>query len=210
VILWSPVSEFKDPSSTIWIGRQRFGDIGGQRLGGFVGGLWAQDGREALAWGWGGGWRRWRCQTLADTIDENWIEVSAMTGHTGAVNGIDWSPGGEYLISSGYVGQFVIKLQGDNPHSSLDQTTRIHGPIQNADVDSPSWSELARPQVHGYNLHGVMFLDALKFVSIADEKVARVFEAPQTFLALVESLGIASFTREEVSFSSICDDVANV
>jgi WD40 repeat protein len=126
-----------------------------------------------------------------------------MTGHSGVVNGIDWSPNGEYLISAGYVDQVVIILFSDNPHGRLDQTTRIHGPVRNVDVDFPSWCELARPQVHGYNLHDVVFLDALKFVSIADEKVTRVFEAPRTFLTLVESLGIAKFTPEEVSFSSV-------
>ena len=107
LILWSPssINEPKDQSSCIWISRQRFGDIGGQRLGGFVGGLWAREGGEALAWGWGGGWRRWRCQAPSDTVDENWIEVGGMAGHSGPVKGIDWSPNGEYLISAGYVNE---------------------------------------------------------------------------------------------------------
>jgi hypothetical protein len=65
VILWSPsmISDSENRGSTsIWINRQRFGDVGGQRLGGFVGGLWARKGTEALAWGWAGGLRRWRCK----------------------------------------------------------------------------------------------------------------------------------------------------
>jgi WD40 repeat protein len=89
-------------STSIWINRQRFGDIGGQRLGGFVGGLWAQMGTEALAWGWAGGWRRWRCDSKCrDMPVEQWDEVGAITGHTGPVKGLDWSPEGEYLISAG-------------------------------------------------------------------------------------------------------------
>ena len=87
-------------------------------------------------------------------------------------------------------------------HTRLDQTTRIHGPITNVDIASQTWIELARPQVHGYNVHDVVFLNALKFVSIADEKVARVFEAPRTFVTLVENLGIESFAPEEVSSAS--------
>lgn len=72
-------------------------------MGGFVGGLWARDGREAMAWGWAGGWRRWRCdQHMGDIGDgEEWAEVCAVGGHNGAVKGLDWSPQGEYLISAG-------------------------------------------------------------------------------------------------------------
>nr|GAT54077.1 predicted protein [Mycena chlorophos] len=152
--------------------QQRFGDVGGQRLGGFVGGLWAQNGSEALAWGWSGGWRRWRC------ANDAWSEVAAITGHSGPVKSLDWSPDGEYLISA-----------------ALDQTTRIHGPVRGAD-GLMSWHEISRPQVHGYDLVAVKFLDALKFVSIADEKVARVFEAPGVFVDLAEKLEIATFSKE--------------
>jgi elongator complex protein 2 len=107
VILWSPsiiLDSENHGSTSIWINRQRFGDVGGQRLGGFVGGLWAQTGTEALAWGWAGGWRRWRCNSKSkDMSEEQWNEVSAITGHNGPVKGFDWSPEGEYLISAGYV-----------------------------------------------------------------------------------------------------------
>jgi elongator complex protein 2 len=77
---------------------------------------------------------------------------------------------------------------------SLDQTTRIHGPLP-----SSIWREIARPQVHGYDLVGVQFLDALKFVSIADEKVARVFEAPKTFVQLTKNLQVAGIDADEVN-----------
>ncbi|KAF7313748.1 hypothetical protein HMN09_00531900 [Mycena chlorophos] len=173
LILWAP-SPVRTPTeeTTIWISQQRFGDVGGQRLGGFVGGLWAQNGSEALAWGWSGGWRRWRC------ANDAWSEVAAITGHSGPVKSLDWSPDGEYLIST-----------------ALDQTTRIHGPVRGAD-DLMSWHEISRPQVHGYDLVAVKFLDALKFISIADEKVARVFEAPGVFVDAVEKLEIATFSKE--------------
>lgn len=76
-------------------------------MGGFVGGLWARDGMEAMAWGWAGGWRRWRCDRCDQHVGEDardgeeWAEVGAVGGHNGAVKGLDWSPKGEYLISAG-------------------------------------------------------------------------------------------------------------
>ncbi|KAJ7179931.1 WD40-repeat-containing domain protein [Mycena crocata] len=181
LILWSPTairSSSEEGSTSIWISRQRFGDVGGQRLGGFVGGLWGQNGDEALAWGWSGGWRRWRC-ALTSKSDEVWGEIGAVMGHSGPIKSIDWSPNGEYLISAG-----------------LDQTTRAHGPIRGADGSS-HWHELGRPQVHGYDVIGVAFLGPLKFVSIADEKVARVFEAPRGFVDLAKRLGVAVFAEDQ-------------
>ncbi|KDQ29067.1 hypothetical protein PLEOSDRAFT_1063820 [Pleurotus ostreatus PC15] len=165
VILWSPSdigSSASSNSASIWINRQRFGDIGGQRLGGFVGGLWGHGGAEVLAWGWGGGWR-----------------LGAVTGHNGPVKGIAWSPKGEYIISAG-----------------VDQTTRIHGSIKDAS-GLETWHELARPQVHGYDMVDVTFLSALSFVSIADEKVIRIFEAPKSFVDTLDGLGVVSFSDTE-------------
>ncbi|KAI0269264.1 WD40 repeat-like protein [Gloeopeniophorella convolvens] len=188
LILWSPVavptSQGGSPSS-LWINQQRFGDVGGQRLGGFVGGVWTANGSETLAWGWSGGWRRWRCARASETTTggEVWSELGALTGHAGPVKGIAWSPDGEYLISTG-----------------LDQTTRVHAPIPATDEGgSPisSWHEVSRPQVHGYDLVGVTFLDALRFVSVADEKVARVFEAPRGFVQTVRNLGAATLDVDE-------------
>lgn len=119
VILWAPSSltgSSSGESTSLWINQQRFGDIGGQRLGGFVGGLWACGGCDALAWGWTGGWRRWRSSTISEggTMHESWDEISAISGHNGAVRGISWSPRGEYLISTRYVSGFMDKSHTDD------------------------------------------------------------------------------------------------
>ncbi|KAJ4482703.1 WD40 repeat-like protein [Lentinula lateritia] len=184
LILWSPATILTDPenrtkSSTIWINRQRYGDIGGQRLGGFVGGVWRLDGNEVLAWGWSGGWRRWRRKPSATNDDEVWEEGGAIGGHRGPVKSVDWSSTGTFLISSG-----------------IDQTTRIHGAIPQ--VNGPAtWYELGRPQVHGYDILGSVFLKELKFASIADEKVLRIFEAPRRFVDLMEILHVSQFSENE-------------
>ncbi|KAG6820095.1 hypothetical protein H0H93_005407 [Arthromyces matolae] len=153
VILWSPSNvsnSNRGDSASIWINRQRFGDIGGQRLGGFVGGAWAKHGDEALAWGWAGSWRRWKCSSSArDVREELWTEVGAISGHKGPVKG------------------------------------------------TAAWHELGRPQVHGYDMVDIAFVNPLRFVSIADEKVARIFEAPRNFVDLSEELAVAKFAESE-------------
>lgn len=44
-------------------------------------------------------------------------------------------------------------------------------------------------------------MDALKFVSIADEKVVRVFEAPEAFVQLTRNLQVAEIDADEVNSS---------
>lgn len=102
VILWSPssIATSESTAASIWINRQRFGDIGGQRLGGFVGGLWADAGNDVLAWGWSGGFRRWRCQPITSK-GEGWDEIGGVGGHKGPVKSLSWSPNGEYMVSGG-------------------------------------------------------------------------------------------------------------
>lgn len=110
LILWSqsqilPLASSSDiAAGSIWINRERFGDVGGQRLGGFVGGLWARttQGNEVIGWGWNGGWRRWRSvQATGDPDTVQWREIGAISGHRGPVKDLDWSPAGEYVISVG-------------------------------------------------------------------------------------------------------------
>jgi elongator complex protein 2 len=83
----------------------------------------------------------------------------------------------------------------------IDQTTRIHAalPANKDDKESvSSWHEVSRPQVHGYDLLGVVSLDPLRFVSVADEKVARVFGAPRNFVKTIQGLDIADLEVDEV------------
>ena len=111
----------------------------------------------------------------------------------------------------GYLGVLVVNIlsrpgtEGCPPsfsrsshYPSLDQTTRVHGPVSTDESSEPSWHELSRPQVHGYDLIDSVFLDATRFASIADEKVARVFEAPREFIDLVDNLRVASLAVNKV------------
>ena len=44
------------------------------------------------------------------------------------------------------------------------------------------WYEIARPQVHGYDLQCLALVNKYKLASGADEKVIRSFEAPKNFI----------------------------
>lgn len=193
VILWAPTS-FRtgviEQDAALWINRQRFGDVGGQRLGGFVGGMWATGGKDAMAWGWNGGWRRW---TSSLGEPETWVEVPACSGHAGPVHGLEWCPNGDYLITTRW-GGFNSSANLLTHFDSLDQTTRVHG-----EVGDQGWHELARPQIHGYDCLDARFITKLRFVSIGDEKVARVFDAPKRFVDTLTGLHVSKFEDIEVS-----------
>ena len=47
-----------------------------------------------------------------------------------------------------------------------------------------SWHEIGRPQIHGYEMKCLAFIgsDQQRFVSGADEKILRIFDAPKNFL----------------------------
>jgi elongator complex protein 2 len=60
-----------------------------------------------------------------------------------------------------------------------------------------SWHELARPQIHGYDLNAVSSLNDWKFVSGADEKVVRVFQTSKATADLVNRLA-GNLTDTEV------------
>ena len=93
---------------------------------------------------------------------------------------------------------YELSCVGPNLFLRHDQTTRIHGPVSTHQFAQPSWHEIARPQVHGYDVLNVVFIDPLKFASIADEKVMRIFDAPRGFVELSEKLGVAHFAEEKV------------
>jgi elongator complex protein 2 len=71
-------------------------------------------------------------------------------------------------------------------NGSLDQTTRMFGEWRRDGM--VSWHELARPQIHGYDLNAISTLAEWKFVSGADEKVIRVFQTSKATADLVNRL----------------------
>lgn len=78
--------------------------------------------------------------------------------------------------------------------TSEDQTTRVFAPWVHSD-QSVTWQEISRPQIHGYNLTCITFLNKRNhtFASGAEEKVIRIFDAPQTFIDTLKNV-----TKNEV------------
>lgn len=177
MMMWS-----LDPSSMIWLSSNRFGEIGGTNLG-FFGALWGQDARTILAHGWGGSFHVWH----QDNKSSLWKSQLSISGHYGSVTSLAWESEGRYLISV-----------------SSDQTARLHGPWQRHGV--ATWHELARPQIHGYDMEDVAFLGRLRYISGSEEKIVRVFDAPAAFIDSMRRLGVDDSLQDDVS--TACSDLS--
>ncbi|KAI0459880.1 WD40-repeat-containing domain protein [Xylaria acuta] len=160
-----------DPSSGIWVTNVRLGEISREKgattatgsTGGFWTGLWSPDGTSVTCLGRTGSWRAWDY----DKGEDQWTPRVGISGHTRAVTGIAWAKNGEYLLST-----------------SADQTTRLHGSWERDNT----WHEMARPQIHGYDLNCIDSLGSARFVSGADEKLMRVFDEPKAVAKLLSRL----------------------
>ncbi|KAG8163290.1 hypothetical protein KVR01_006587 [Diaporthe batatas] len=177
-----------DAESGIWVPDVRLGEISREKgattatgsIGGFWTGLWSPDGRSILTLGRTGSWRRWDWDPQGAT----WEQGVAVSGHTRAVTGLAWSPSGDYLLST-----------------SSDQTTRLHARW----AEDGRWYEMARPQIHGYDLNCVDALGESLFVSGADEKLMRVFKKPRAvakMLRAVAGIGAQGEGAEEADDST--------
>lgn len=193
-MLWEP-----DADSGVWQEAARVGEVGGNTLG-FYGGMYSPDGRHVLAHGFQvrrlqalrpglspprrpalmlcvsclpplqGAFHLWRRASAAPAESPmQWEPRICVGGHFSGVMDMAWDPSGSYLLSVGD-----------------DQTSRVFGRWSRK--DQTSWHELARPQVHGYDMRCVASLSSLRFASGADEKVIRVFEAPATFTDSINSI----------------------
>ena len=156
IAIWEP-----ERNSGIWLPTTRLGEISAQKgsttatgsTGGFWIGLWSGNGESIVSLGRTGSWRIWNWNPSQD----RWVQGVGISGHTKTIPDIAWAKGGAYIISV-----------------STDQTARLHAPWNTG--LRPSWHEMARPQIHGYDLSCIDSLAQSYFVSGADEKLLRVFE----------------------------------
>lgn len=93
--------------------------------------------------------------------------MCCITGHFAAATDLAWEREGRYLLSC-----------------SLDKTTRLHG---QSSLDG-HWHELARPQVHGHEINCISSIQFNQFVTGAEEKTIRNYEATKFFLNSFKTL----------------------
>lgn len=184
-----------DPDSGIWVTTARLGEISREKgattatgsIGGFWTGLWSPSGTTILTLGRTGSWRRWDWGNTRQQQQQQqglgsgsgplaWVQNIAVSGHTRPVTGIAWAPNGEYIVST-----------------SADQTTRLHARWQQQKEQDDTnqavtWHEMARPQIHGYDLNCLDVLSATQFVSGADEKLMRVFNLPRAVARILHDV----------------------
>lgn len=177
MILWAP-----DEESGVWLEQVRVGEVGGNTLG-FYDCQFGENGTMIIAHAFHGALHLWKQSTVNP---RQWAPEIVISGHFDGVQDLMWDPEGEFIITT-----------------STDQTTRLFAPWKKKDQKDRSqvtWHEIARPQIHGYNIKCLAMIDRFQFVSGADEKVLRVFSAPRNF---VENFSVIS--RQSLSHM-LCDD----
>ncbi|XP_066479566.1 elongator complex protein 2 isoform X2 [Tiliqua scincoides] len=162
VILWAP-----DDESGVWLEQVRVGEVGGNTLG-FFDCHFSPDGSMILAHAFHGALHLWK-QTSENKRE--WVPQVVISGHFSGVQDVKWDPAGEFIITVG-----------------SDQTTRIFAPWKRENETEMSWHEMARPQIHGYDMQCLALIGRFQFVSGADEKVLRVFTAPRNFMENFSSI----------------------
>lgn len=197
-------SEKSAESNGVWLPEIRFGEVGGTGTSslGYYGGLFSpsstseekrQDPTASLvfAHGWGGATHLWsRISNKSKGKGKpSFNQINSLTGHFMGVKSLSWEKNGRWFLSA-----------------SRDRTVRLHG-IHRSGKDqnrNSKWLELARPQTHGYDFSSICYLsqNGLSFISAADEKVVRIFEAPRSFLKSMSKISGRKVSAE-ISSSNV-------
>ena len=161
MIIWS-----LDVEQEIWTEKIRVGDVGGNSLG-YYGAKFHGSGKSIIGHGFLGSLHLWHENKDNSKL---WQPGLINGGHFKEVRDIGWEPQGKFLFSV-----------------SIDQTTRIHGCWKD-DKEPKRFFEIARPQVHGYDMQCIAVLSRYKFASAAEEKIVRTFQAPGNFVENFKNL----------------------
>ena len=188
MMLWSHVVE---GSESLWMSHASIGDAGAQCLGYFTGCFSSCDGgKRILAHGFTGALHLWEEVPSVSSASKLWEPRQALGGHFAAVTGCAWGGDGACLLTA-----------------SEDQTVRLFTQVSGPWCEAPlsghkcgvsgHWCEAGRPQIHGHDFSCITAVpnpsDPIEnviqgpfsssiYVSGSEEKILRVFEAPQVFI----------------------------
>ena len=170
MMIWRPQEE----ENGIWVNEVRVGELGGNTLG-FYGGLFSPNGDYILAHGYNGAFHLW---SKPKNDDERWDPCPTVSGHFAPINDCCWEPSGDYFLTI-----------------SQDQTARIFSTWLK-DNNKNIYCEVSRPQIHGYDLECGCFINEKShcFVTGAEEKIYRVFDAPKSFIHNLQSISGKTLT----------------
>jgi elongator complex protein 2 len=209
ILLWSetPVDDATASKyGGIWTPLSRVGSAGGI-LGGSIGSTLLGfssisvepiRGQTLVGHAYGGSLHVWDIHE-SDARQESdvvqWKASPSITGHFAGITDCCWeAANGDYLLTV-----------------SNDQTCRLWAQLKPnlvAEASSKStWLELARPQVHGYNLSSVASVSTPQhphlIVTGADEKEIRAFDAPKTTLRLLDSFSNVCHNDSEAALERV-------
>jgi len=123
-----------------------------------------------------------------------WVPKQASTGHNAEVRDIAlrYDKEAPYVLScsSDQTARVFAPLIAPVKTSAGNSNNFTKLPSFPAETVKASWMEIARPQVHGWNLVTIAMspLRAHCYASCAEEKLIRVFDAPLPFIASLDAL----------------------
>ena len=154
-----------------WRCTSRFGLLGGAGAHalGFFGAVFLSVGvNDVLGHNFGGALHCWRRRSSAgisalQNVDSFFADI-APGGHSDVVHDVDWDLNADFLLTC-----------------SQDKSARIY--MKQRTPKTGYFVEWARPQIHGHSIFAIAFCDkgGLKYVSGAEERMLRLFEAPMSF-----------------------------
>eukprot|EP00986_Skeletonema_menzelii_P003511 scaffold1089_cov131-Skeletonema_menzelii.AAC.4 len=201
ILLWMDDEDVWAPVSRVGSAGGILGGSIGASLMGFVDARFSPNCNRIVGHGYGGSIHLWTQEELGgveametdgekqdgddeeedELLNARWVADPCITGHFRSVEDMAWDPQGEYLLTT-----------------STDQTTRLWAEVM-VGSSKRRWVEVGRPQVHGYDMTSIASVGGAdapsddgvprhRFISGADEKVLRVFDAPVSTLRLLRSL----------------------
>ncbi|TPP42957.1 Elongator complex protein 2 [Fasciola gigantica] len=212
LIVWMPPSQQlftgAGDEPRLWLEEIRVGVVGGTGLG-FLDCDWFSSdltGRSFIGQSFQGSISLWSREENTST----WSPGLPLCGHSGPVTDLSWSRISSMTsdsIPSGIPPRVLLT-------AGADQTVRAHVPCrERVTPENPSsfssnskqfvWQEIARPQVHGYEMNAVSWLSSTSYVSAGDEKVARVFKATRNFFTSYEQFSGAQCIPSDRSLAVV-------